>query len=234
VGTDVHAAIEVKKQNGKWQAAKFPNKYHGKYKDEPKEKARLDIGRNYDAFAILADVRNGTGFAGVDTGDGFFPIASPRGLPNDISDEALAACDGDHSATFVTLFDILTYDWTRTTTKRGWVDAVEFEDWERRKNYLTQPVSYSGGVSGPGVKHIPPDNMKAIVEEAKREHAVHAELIAALTKNYGLHYTTVEWRITYAAASGELWERWVPVMLKLANVRPVSPSDVRMVMNFDS
>lgn len=37
---------------------------------------RFDEGRNYDMFAQMADVRNGTGFAGVDMGDGFIPILS--------------------------------------------------------------------------------------------------------------------------------------------------------------
>ena len=41
--------------------------------------------RHYDVFAILADVRNGYGFAGVRTGSGFDPIAPGRGLPSDLS-----------------------------------------------------------------------------------------------------------------------------------------------------
>lgn len=45
----------------------------------------LDIGRNYNLFAILANVRNGRGFAGVKTGDGYEPIDMPRGLPPDVS-----------------------------------------------------------------------------------------------------------------------------------------------------
>lgn len=45
--------------------------------------------RNYDWFSILADVRNGIGFAGVKTGGRFSVISSPRGLPEDISNDAL-------------------------------------------------------------------------------------------------------------------------------------------------
>ena len=41
--------------------------------------------RNYDVFSILADVRNGYGFAGVRTSTGFDPIAPGRGLPSDLS-----------------------------------------------------------------------------------------------------------------------------------------------------
>lgn len=46
--------------------------------------------RNYDVFAILANVRNGTGFAGIKTSSGFDPIDTPRGLPDDLSAEVVA------------------------------------------------------------------------------------------------------------------------------------------------
>jgi hypothetical protein len=39
--------------------------------------------RSYDTFAMLANVRNGRGFAGIKTSDGFPFIAEPRGLPDD-------------------------------------------------------------------------------------------------------------------------------------------------------
>jgi len=46
--------------------------------------------RNYNVFGVLADVRNGRGFAGTVTGTGFVPIAEPRGLPSDLSEEVIA------------------------------------------------------------------------------------------------------------------------------------------------
>lgn len=42
--------------------------------------------RNYDLFGILADVRNGIGFAGIRTGDAWPVIEEPRGIPADASD----------------------------------------------------------------------------------------------------------------------------------------------------
>ena len=39
--------------------------------------------RNYDLFGILANVRNGSGFAGISTGDGFVPMHDPREWPDD-------------------------------------------------------------------------------------------------------------------------------------------------------
>ena len=62
MGCDIHAGIEVHDGNG-WKAVKFPNPYFGRWEDEERETHRLPFGRNYDAFAILADVRNGVGFA---------------------------------------------------------------------------------------------------------------------------------------------------------------------------
>ncbi len=43
--------------------------------------------RSYNTFAMLADVRNGTGFAGIKTSDGFPVIHEQRGLPDDLSVE---------------------------------------------------------------------------------------------------------------------------------------------------
>lgn len=76
-------------------------------------------GRNYNLFAILADVRNGRGFAGSYTGEGFNPIAEPKGIPNDLSPEVTESFhywEGDgHSHSWFTLQDLLDYDWDQNT-----------------------------------------------------------------------------------------------------------------------
>lgn len=67
MGCDIHSVAQVKIK-GKWKTV------------------LQDVAgdnRNYDTFAVLANVRNGYGFAGVDTGDGFIPISQPRGYPKD-------------------------------------------------------------------------------------------------------------------------------------------------------
>lgn len=97
MGCDIHPHFEVRR-NGVWtyhdyQQAHADGKYddgstrynYSKLFDDP-----LYVGRNYSLFAILADVRNGVGFAGCDTGDPFVPIAAPRGLPADVTDRTLA------------------------------------------------------------------------------------------------------------------------------------------------
>jgi hypothetical protein len=76
-------------------------------------------GRNYDLFAILADVRNGRGFAGSYTGEGFNPIADTKGVPDDMSDvlkEAYEYWEGDgHSHSWFTVKELTEYDWEQKT-----------------------------------------------------------------------------------------------------------------------
>lgn len=67
MGCDIHSVAQVRK-DGVWKTV------------------LQDVcgdPRRYDTFAMLANVRNGYGFAGCDTGDGFEPISEPRGFPDD-------------------------------------------------------------------------------------------------------------------------------------------------------
>lgn len=153
--------------------------------------------RNYDVFGMLADVRNGSGFAGVDTGDGFVPIDVPRGLPDDLSAEVLTHIKrlgytpsgggleysreddeeedlyeamekepegywslGDHSFSWVTLAEVLEYDYDRTTKKRGWVDPWNFELYRRNG----KPSSWSGGGS---IEHISSQAMARMIDQGE-------------------------------------------------------------------
>lgn len=111
MGCDIHIIAEVK-ESGKWRMNTdkvFVNNWYEEYKkwianeEDVNEKERLikrygneskyqikpNSSRNYDWFSILANVRNGSGFAGIKTGNGFDVIAEPRGLPDDISDKGL-------------------------------------------------------------------------------------------------------------------------------------------------
>lgn len=65
MGTDIHTVFQAK-VGEKWETIKGFETY-----------------RDYGLFAHLANVRNGTGFAGVLTGDVVTPIAEPRGFPED-------------------------------------------------------------------------------------------------------------------------------------------------------
>ena len=134
MGCDIHFYVE-KKVNEKWETADKWNKYD----DDDYEEGDLTVNyedrfyhnRNYDLFAILADVRNGRGFAGICTGDGFIPISAPKGLPDDICDQVKKEADrweGDaHSHSHFLLSELISYDYKGQTTKhRGWVDSKNY------------------------------------------------------------------------------------------------------------
>src|SRR5579864_445476 len=100
MGCDIHAAIEVKK-DGKWTAFKEkifkyawydPDSDYAPFREQFTSTPYAE--RNYDTFAILANVRSGHGFAGCLTGDGFEPISDPRGLPDDVDPETARDSDG--------------------------------------------------------------------------------------------------------------------------------------------
>lgn len=232
MGTDIHSALEYK-ENGTWRASLRPNKWYGKYEFDEKDKmsAQLNLGRDYDLFAVLANVRNGYGFAGSPTGSGFHPMSDHRGLPTDISSLAREACDGDHSDSWVSLHEVLAYDWTRTTVKTGVVSAREFESWERMKGFKSVPDSYCGGISGARIKMISEADMQRYVSEtvADKRGQEWTAAINSLDENI---YTQIEWSESYARATESFWIDPLPTMLKLG--AQYSYENVRMVMNFDS
>lgn len=225
MGCDIHMNIEIKNKDGKWERYNWEDEYIvGKYDDgEPKYdwgeifKNPLDINRNYDLFAILANVRNGYGFAGCDTGDGFVPISLPRGLPRDVSDEVKAKSDrwgvDGHSHTFLTLEELLKYNWkARSTKHRGWVSEGEYKTFKEEG----KPESWSGGVSGNMVEHITNEEMD------KR--------LKLKTKGKKTYVTQVEWEETYYDSVSYFVERF----LKTASKLSTGKGTVRFVFWFDN
>src|SRR5688500_15176320 len=128
MGCDIHLFVE-KKVGGRWHrwerteevkvddAYAYTRNYYG-YND-----------RNYDVFAMLADVRNGRGFAGVETGSRFNVIAAPKGIPpfeklelrpsGEVQEE-IERWDGDgHSHSYLTLAELEAYDWTQKREHHG-------------------------------------------------------------------------------------------------------------------
>lgn len=75
MGTDIHSIVQVRRE-AKWVTVGV---------------AVAGDPRSYNTFAMLADVRNGRGFAGVKTSNGFPVIHEQRGLPED-----LGAIDGEY------------------------------------------------------------------------------------------------------------------------------------------
>ena len=169
MGCDIHGLCEVK-VNGKWQVNTervFKNPY---YKSDA-ELADLDKpdyvrsdwemhefeehpsdSRNYDWFAVLADVRNGRGFAGISTGCGFSVIADPKGVPADCTPEwkeKVDQWDGDmHSHSYLTLDEFDKFNWDQSTVKSG---IITLEEYKELKPTGASPESWCGMTSGPGI-----------------------------------------------------------------------------------
>ncbi len=220
MGCDIHLYVE-RREGGKWVKCEgFVSDY---YKEgDPyfgtKEFSNTDEpygGRNYDLFAMLADVRNGYGFAGCDTGDGFKPIAAPRGLPKDVSLGVAAKAEGwegdGHSYSWLTLAELQAYDFKGQKTKhRGVVSATEFKEFERDGH----PSSWGAMVSGPGVKIHSPEEMRKLISED-----------GATDKDY----CAIEWEESYYASAGNFVTKVMPQLAERGN-----PEDVRIVFWFDN
>jgi len=163
MGCDIHFYVE-KKQDGRWVSADewepSPDYVPGEgdREREIRYSRRFYSGRNYGLFAILAGVRN---YWGIN------PIAEPRGVPDDVSDETLGeyatecdeqqatkwiskgyskrlrngqvSCPDWHSASWFTLEELLAFDWTQTVTCKTRVNGPQYEEWQSFLEYADEP-----------------------------------------------------------------------------------------------
>lgn len=220
MGCDIHCSVEVKK-DGVWvsHTPLVDNPWYNDDRPEDKwntkqvEEGGYD-GRNYSLFAILADVRNGSGFAGVKTGDGFIPISDPKDLPEDAGAVIRQKSDdygGDgHSHSWLTLTEMLDYDWEQVTQQQGIIDFDYYKEWDKK----SEPESYCGGVFGPGIVVMSEDEYLAD-PSAKPTNIL------------------VKWVITYRDAAGEMWWKVIDRLKKYADEFG-GTDNVRLVFFFDN
>ncbi len=114
---DIHFYVE-RREGGKWvEADKWVVGEDWWNKGEMVKDTNFYDERNYRLFAILAGVRNRRGSGDASTDEGFSPISLPKGLPEDVSplvSKASASWDGEgHSHSYLTLRELLDYDWTQ-------------------------------------------------------------------------------------------------------------------------
>jgi hypothetical protein len=210
MGCDIHCYSEINK-DGKWEIV---------------DKVKID--RNYSLFGILANVRNGWGCAGCDTGDGFMPIAEPRGLPENVSGKVKHesdewGCDG-HSHSYLTLAELIEYDWKRTTIRRGFVSLAEYKIFKENG----RPNRWNGGISGQMVK---------IIENKEAEGLINAGILEMFEKidrslSWNLlphYYTSVEWEAGYIESAKTFYNETMPALGLLGE-----PDTVRIVFWFDN
>lgn len=223
MGCDIHIYAE-KRVDGKWVTADKwePSEYDDGSMCVPFDE-QLCPGRNYQLFAILADVRNGYGFGGVDTGDALVPIDALRGLPDDVSTEVKTESDGwggdGHSHSFFTVQELLEYDWTQIATLRGWVTAKAYETWQRCISFRPAPPSSCGGVSGLSIRHVTESEMRELIKGGVEQSS----------EDLRSTYCKIHWKISYSQQCPEFWSETIPTLLQIGK-----PEDVRIVFWFDN
>lgn len=163
MGCDIHVKIE-KRIDGVWTNVPWTSadaRTYG-YKHDPTDALEVPDyfdARNYNLFAILAGVRQGT------WGDNIPPIAEPRDIPEDSPMFHMSHADmeyslGDHSFSFVTLRELLDYDWNATYTYHASVSKEQADAMLLTGGPPTEWCAY-------GTNKVP------VSWEATRRHAVH-------------------------------------------------------------
>ena len=150
MGTDIHLATEVRVE-GIWSY--YPSML--RWDDEGFNYDNDPSCRQYSLFALLADVRNGFGFAGIVTHTPLEPLFPGRGLPEDRDTTTYNEADenapwlGEHSFTWADFYELKEVNWDDTyIVTTGVVLAARaklMKDGE-------QPEEYSTSVMGQGIE----------------------------------------------------------------------------------
>lgn len=226
MGTDIHVVIQRQESGGGWLEVVYQREPYTFEKDQtniagiPVAPTGFD-DRNYDLFAILGNVRNGHGFAGVEICSGWPFISDCRGLPVDITEDTVAPNPrypedgprsiGYHSFTWVSLDELKSFDWDGTMTMQ--TGCVAAKDYEALGPGET-PQKYCGGVNGPHVHIYQPDDYR----EKKSASALVAQ-----------PYVRMRWPESARVATSDWPGRVIPWLEELADGRPL-----RLVIGFDS
>lgn len=207
MGCDIHPCVEIKGEDGKWKAVKpsLPESRYGEFRGGAEYGWQWDFDRNYNAFALMADVRN----------DGFIiPIDTPRGLPPDVTPEIREEldCADYHSISWLGLPEILQAISGGELADGGLVDERGF------KHYLEKgsPNMWCGSVFVDGLKIVSNEQMKAIVEgrEPREKGAV--------------YFTEIRWNTPIKQSVFAL-VKLVEMLKKLGD-----PERIRVVFGFDN
>ncbi len=235
MGCDIHFHVE-KVSEGRWVSA---DTWYADV-DDPSQKSLYDwsgstgisggpmySGRNYGLFAMLADVRNGYGFAGVDTGDALVPIFAPRGLPDDVSPEVKASSDsygGDgHSHSHMTVQELLDYDWTQIMRKRGFVSKKEFA----RFRLKGRPESWCGGTSADIIGNEAMDAL--ILADCDGDRLTWGDFHKMPNEDFASPQTQITWDIPYYEQARDFLAETMPKLWRIGK-----PHEVRIVIWFDN
>ncbi|MGB0972172.1 MAG: hypothetical protein ACPGVG_14615 [Mycobacterium sp.] len=188
-------------------------------------------GRCYGLFALLAGVRNRAGVK---------PIAEPRGIPDDcdarIRDLGVEWGGDGHSHSWLTLAEILAFDWTAVRVESGILNAVELERFDRTRWFddkynpnTARPSSWCQGSWGPGIVEVSEGVLREKIQALRKLYPDHREFDAQLKAQLGRHQARCEWPVMHSAVCSAFWWRDIPRMLRFGK-----PENVRMVFWFDN
>lgn len=215
MGCDIHAIAE-RRSDGRWQAISDPI-FTGWYEAPVADPCDW---RNYDAFAILAGVRNGRGFAGIETGIGWNPIAEPRGVPDDASPayaESVRDWDIDgHSHSWLTLTELVVSEWeAQRSTEYAVVDEAH---WRDPVATGARPTMYAASVSGRSVVIVTPEQYAAL--NGERDPSAH-------------YYVRTSWEWFARDAAAPL-HRTCEALIAYARDHGIASDDIRLCFFFDN
>lgn len=156
--------------------------------------------------------------------------------------------EGDgHSHSWLTVAEILAYDWTQTTQLQGWVSP---DEWAVHRDSKDGPNGWSGMIGGGSVKHLTSEEFEAAWQTLRAERgypeqrqprshisgwqlkeaegeADFARMVELL--GGGSPVCLVKWSVPYYKAAGNFLGETLPRLLALG-----SPEDVRCAFFFDN
>lgn len=290
MGTDIHVFVERRlDSNGKWEYVPAPadGRTPGQhdegdahpYRYAPWEDQKVVNGyymdhdesqiymrgwfndRNYELFARLADVRNGTGFGGCETGKPVTPIATPKGWPLDLSDEMYEEFRRmEHTPTWFLLEELQTEFEKIAGEELTRVGYVTGYDYQNLKENGIKPESWSGGISGHRIVSCDEAQYEAILNKSHRPTGLTSTWDAshetiALGKDIPIEcFSTGEnprglsdWQppfkpddeykvyvqATWQTPATDSYLRWIDFMKELATYT-TNPANLRVLIYFDS
>lgn len=228
MGRYVNVSIEFKQKDGNWKPLKVPKKYN-KCGNPP---ALLDWGKAYRELAILANIYNSQKLGHYDTGFLFNFVSDKRGLPEDISKEAWSACHNDDCpGSWVTLQEILDFDWDQPGKIRAWVDFSHYEEWIRKRELCRWPSQWSYLVGG--VTLVTREEMDNIIKEniGEKRGEEYEQALGKAKEKYEDYYCQIEWEPSHKEAASLLWNVFMPKMLSLG--KKYGYNNVRLIINLE-
>lgn len=184
--------------------------------------------RNYQFFALLANVRN---FQNV------VPFAAPRGLPNEMSDEVKSVArdePGYHSHSYFTVAELMSQDWTLPQKCEDYVGIEEFMRWNHwGRQHGERPDPWPFRIHNTTLISEEEMQLKAVEYEALRDDArkivpVSKSVVENPFQKFCDFYCLVSWDGPRYQIAHDFLSKTMPRLWKLG-----APEDVRIVFWFD-